>query len=36
MEKQAKEIADERIEKSKEILKEIPPPPPITPPPSST
>ena len=36
MEKQAKEIVDERIEKSKEILKEIPPPPPITPPPSST
>ena len=35
MEKQAKEIVDERIEKSKEILKEIPPPP-ITPPPSST
>ena len=36
MEKQPKEIVDERIEKSKEILKEIPPPPPITPPPSST
>ena len=39
MKKQAKEIVDERIEKSKEILKEMPrpwPPPLQTPSPSST